>query len=96
MEAIARYGQVVLGPPGAGKTTYCHALQLYFKAVGRPHCLINLDPANEQAPFEWDIDIKDLIQLEDVMDEMKLGPNGGLLFCMDFLLENLEWLKSRI
>lgn len=28
-------------------------------------------------------DIKDLITLDEVMDELQLGPNGGLLYCME-------------
>ena len=41
-------------------------------------------------------DIRDLISLEDVMEEMELGPNGGLLYCMEYLLENLDWLKDSL
>ena len=28
-------------------------------------------------------DVRELISVEDVMDELKYGPNGGLLFCME-------------
>ena len=28
-------------------------------------------------------DIRDLITLDDVMEEMQYGPNGGLVFCME-------------
>jgi hypothetical protein len=38
------------------------------------------------------VDIKDLITLEEVMEEMELGPNGGLLYCMEYLLQNQDWL----
>ena len=30
------------------------------------------------------------------MNEYKLGPNGGLLFCMEFLLKNIDWLYTRL
>lgn len=32
-------------------------------------------------------DIRDLIQLDDAMDDETLhfGPNGGLLFCMEYI-----------
>ena len=30
------------------------------------------------------------------MEEYALGPNGGLLFCMEFLLKNVDWLFSRL
>lgn len=28
------------------------------------------------------------------MEEFGLGPNGGLVYCLEFLLENLEWLED--
>ena len=33
--------------------------------------------------------------LQDVMEdeEMKFGPNGGLIFSMEFLMENTDWLE---
>ena len=37
------------------------------------------------------VDVRELISLNDAMDddELKFGPNGGLVFCMEFLLENM-------
>jgi hypothetical protein len=46
---------------------------------------VNLDPAAEEFEYEPDVDIKDLISLEDVMDEMGLGPNGGLMACFEYV-----------
>lgn len=43
----------------------------------------------------WE-DIKDLITLEDVMEEMELGPNGALLFCMEYLLQSQEWINEQL
>ena len=57
---------------------------------------INLDPAAEEFVHEPDLDIKELISLEDVMEEMGLGPNGGLIYCFEFLLENLDFLTEAI
>ena len=57
---------------------------------------MNLDPAAEEFTHEPDLDIKDLISLEDVMEEMGLGPNGGLIYCFEFLLENLDFLTEAL
>lgn len=38
----------------------------------------------------------DLISLEDAMDELELGPNGGLVYCMEYLLDNMDWLKDEL
>ena len=36
------------------------------------------------------------ICLSDVMDHLKLGPNGGLIYCMEYLEKNLDWLTSKL
>jgi GTPase SAR1 family protein len=57
---------------------------------------VNLDPAAESFEHTPDLDIKDLISLEDVMEEVKLGPNGGLIYCFEFLMENLDFLTEAL
>lgn len=41
------FGQLVIGPPGSGKTTYCFAMKEYYEYFDRKCCIINLDPAND-------------------------------------------------
>ncbi|CAB9505096.1 loop GTPase 2 [Seminavis robusta] len=115
------YGQVVCGPPGSGKTTYCNGMQHYLEILGRNAAVINLDPANEMGQFvpssstagntateeEDDEDTNDtgnsqlpysaifdvceeVVNLSAVMEQTGLGPNGGLMFCMEYLEEHVE------
>lgn len=28
--------------------------------------------------------------------ELALGPNGGLVYCMEYLAKNLEWLHEQL
>lgn len=88
----SRFGVVVMGPAGAGKTTFCSALISHLRACKRSAFYVNLDPAATDFVYEPDLDIKDLISLEDVMEELSLGPNGGLIYCFEFLLDNLDFL----
>lgn len=90
------FGQVVIGPPGSGKTTYCNGMSQFLKLIGRKVAVINLDPANDSLPYECTINIEDLIKLDDVMMEHSLGPNGGLVYCMDYLEKNIDWLESKL
>jgi len=90
------FGQIVIGPPGSGKTTYCGAIKEFLSGVGRKVVIVNMDPANETMPFTPDVDIFDLINLTDVMDKLKLGPNGGLLYCMEFLEKNFEVIETKL
>lgn len=65
---ILQYGQIVIGPSGAGKTTYCSLVQEHSEVLKRSVVVINLDPAAEDYKYECSVDIRDLITVEDVMD----------------------------
>eukprot|EP00941_MAST-03F_sp_MAST-3F-sp1_P002577 g2577.t1 len=90
------FGQIVLGPPGSGKSTYCYGASNFLGGLGRRVAVINLDPANETAEYECAVDVRDLVSLEDVMEELHLGPNGGMIYAMEFLEANFDWLESEI
>ncbi|KAI6020946.1 cytoplasmic protein [Pisolithus microcarpus] len=90
------FGEVVCGAPGSGKSTYCYGKHQLFTALQRPISIVNLDPANENIPYPCAIDISSLITLQDAMDAHGLGPNGGMLYCMEYLEANFDWLESRL
>eukprot|EP00923_Selenidium_pygospionis_P045176 GHVN01077929.1.p3 GENE.GHVN01077929.1~~GHVN01077929.1.p3 ORF type:complete len:103 (-),score=11.24 GHVN01077929.1:379-687(-) len=90
------YGQVVVGPPGSGKTTYCDGMSQMCRALKRPVVLVNLDPANDVVPYTADIDIKELVTVENIMSELSLGPNGSLLYAAEYLLANFDWLADKV
>ena len=56
----------------------------------------NLDPAAEVFKYKCDIDIRDLISLDDAQEHENFGPNGGLVYCMEHLVENIEWLIDEL
>jgi GPN-loop GTPase len=65
-------------------------------ALNRRCTVINLDPANDPAPYPSPISLFDLITVRDAMKEYNLGPNGAMLFCLEYLEENFDWLEERI
>ncbi|KAG6813595.1 hypothetical protein H0H92_009640 [Tricholoma furcatifolium] len=90
------FGEIVCGSPGSGKSTYCYGKHQLFTALKRPISVVNLDPANDTMPYPCAIDISSLITLKDVMEEHGLGPNGGMLYCMEYLEANFDWLEERL
>uniref|UniRef100_K3W8D6 GPN-loop GTPase 2 n=1 Tax=Globisporangium ultimum (strain ATCC 200006 / CBS 805.95 / DAOM BR144) TaxID=431595 RepID=K3W8D6_GLOUD len=81
------FAQMVLGPPGSGKTTYCNGMQQFLQQNGRDTVI----PA---------IDISEMVSLENVMEELELGPNGGanvcLVYCMNYIDHNFDWLEDKL
>lgn len=91
------FGQVIVGPPGSGKSTFCYAMKEFLSALGRQIAVINLDPANEYPPYTpCSIDIRDLIDVNHVMQQFNIGPNGALVYCIEFLEHNFAWLLKRV
>ena len=90
------YGQIVVGLPGSGKSTYCNRIAEYLREAGRRVEVVNLDPANHVPPYETDISLSELVTLSDVMTQLEIGPNGGLMYCIEFLEANIDWLLSRV
>lgn len=96
LSPMGRYATLLTGPAGSGKSTLASALITHAQSIGRTVHLFNLDPAAERFEYSPSVDIKDLISLEDVMSEMDLGPNGGLVFCFEYLMQNLDWLSDQL
>lgn len=95
---MPRYGQLVVGPAGSGKSTYCANIQKHCEVAGRTCHVVNLDPAAEHFSYTVLADVRELIHVEDAMEdeELGLGPNGGLVFCMEYLASNSDWLLQAI
>lgn len=84
------------GPPGAGKSTFCNGLQQFMRAVARPCSVGNLDPANDNIPYDADFDVRELVNVDEVMEREELGPNGGVLWAMEEVETNLDWLLEKL
>ncbi|KAI0039639.1 cytoplasmic protein [Auriscalpium vulgare] len=90
------FGEIVVGAPGSGKSTYCYGKHQLCSALNRPIAVVNLDPANDNIPYPCAVDVSELITLSAVMEEHSLGPNGGMLYCMEYLEANYDWLEERL
>ena len=94
--SIINFAQLVIGPAGSGKSTYCRVIQEHGQVIKRQIRVINMDPAADTYSYNCAIDIRDLIKVEKVMANHSLGPNGALVKAMEGVLKRLDWLIDRI
>ncbi|MFX0004325.1 MAG: ATP/GTP-binding protein [Promethearchaeota archaeon] len=87
-----------MGTAGSGKSTLTGELKEYI--INRDQEIsvitINLDPGVRILAYGPDIDIRDYIILEDVMEEYGLGPNGAMILASDLMVNYLDELKNDI
>jgi len=93
---MGKHAQLVIGPAGVGKSTYCNAMKMHCEERGRTVHVVNLDPAAETFAYTPTVDVRELVHAREVGSELKLGPNGALLYCVEFLVNNLEWLEEKL
>jgi len=68
----------------------------YLRQLNRKVAIVNLDPGNDCLTSAVSIDIFKLITVDDVMENCGLGPNGALVYCMEYLEKNIDWLFTEI
>ena len=85
-----------IGPPGSGKSTLCNGVQQFMNAINRPCSVANLDPANDNIPYDAAFDVRELVSVDDVMEREELGPNGGVLWAMEEVEANFDWLEQQL
>jgi len=66
----------------------------FLGALGRKSSVVNLDPANDHLSYPCALDVFSLIRLEDIMEQEGLGPNGGIIYALETLEANFEWLQE--
>ncbi len=86
----------IAGTAGSGKSLLTGALKNWYVNRGEDAIAVNLDPGVVDLPYDPDVDIRDKIQLQDVMQEYGLGPNGALILAADLVATKLAELQEEI
>lgn len=85
-----------VGTAGAGKSSLVGAYDRWCKKHGLGTTLVNLDPGAESLPYNPDVDVRDFIRLDEVMEEFNLGPNGAQVAAADMVAQNLTEVQEEI
>jgi GTPase SAR1 family protein len=57
---------------------------------------VNLDPGAIVLPYSANVDVRDYIRVESLMEQYDLGPNGGLMLASEMMVEIIDQLASDI
>ncbi|MFX1239185.1 MAG: ATP/GTP-binding protein, partial [Promethearchaeota archaeon] len=88
----------IIGSAGSGKSNLTGVLK-DFVLHRNPETYaitLNLDPGVKSMPYNPDIDIRDFLVLDEIMEEYGLGPNGAMILAADLMVNHLNDLKDEI
>lgn len=74
-----------VGTAGSGKSSMVYAFKEWMTLQGLDCITVNLDPGAEFIPYDPDVDIREWVNVADVMEEYQLGPNGAQIVCADLM-----------
>ena len=83
-----------IGTAGSGKSTMVYAFQLWMNSQGLDCVTVNLDPGAESLAYAPDVDVKDWVDLDRIIREQGLGPNGAQVAAADMLALNARELAE--
>ncbi|TFH23009.1 GTPase [Candidatus Bathyarchaeota archaeon] len=86
----------IIGTAGSGKSLLTASLNEWLKVGKQKAATVNLDPGVLHLPYVPDIDIRDQININDIMEEYGLGPNGALILAADLIAEESERIGGEI
>jgi len=86
----------VTGTAGSGKSLLTNALKNWYVERGEDAVAVNLDPGVVTLPYEPDVDVRQTIDLQGIMEEYSLGPNGALILAADMVATGLESIQEEI
>ncbi|MDG6915048.1 MAG: ATP/GTP-binding protein [Nitrososphaerota archaeon] len=86
----------VTGTAGAGKSLLTASLISWYHEKSQNAITVNLDPGVLALPYEPDVDVRTMIDLQELMSKYSLGPNGALVFASDLIASKLPEIQDEI
>ena len=68
----------------------------WYKDRGAFSASLNLDPGSLRLPYEPDIDVRNYVDINTLMDTYELGPNGSLVMASDMIATKLDEIQFEV
>jgi len=86
----------IIGTAGSGKSLLTSSFAEWLGIEKQKVATLNLDPGVITLPYTPDIDIREYVTIDAVMEKYSLGPNGALIMAADLIASETESLSEEI
>lgn len=86
----------LIGMAGSGKSSLTASYSEWLKNSDQDVLVANFDPGATAIPYNPDIDARKYVDVENLMLDYKLGPNGALIMASDLLADHLEEIREEV
>ena len=86
----------IVGTAGSGKSLLTSTLFSWYNEKGSHAITVNLDPGALELPYKPDVDVRNYIDLQTIMESYQLGPNGALILASDLIATKIDELQDEI
>ena len=80
----------IIGTAGSGKSLFTAAFSEWLKMSKQDVATVNLDPGVLKLPYSPDVDIRNYVDVGNLMEKYGLGPNGALILAADLIADEIE------
>lgn len=75
---------------------FTQAYSEWLKMSKQDVAKVNLDPGAVNLPYTPDVDVRNYVNVENLMQEYGLGPNGALVMAADLIADQIESINDEI
>lgn len=86
----------ITGTAGSGKSLLTSKLIQWYNDNNFYAISLNLDPGVISLPYEPDVDVRNYIDIEEIMSQHDLGPNGALIMASDLIATKLDEIQDEV
>src|SRR4030066_1886084 len=80
----------IIGTAGSGKSLFTAAFSEWLKMSKQDVAVVNLDPGALKLPYQPDVDVRNYVEVGNIMEKYGLGPNGALIMAADLIADEIE------
>ena len=84
----------VTGTAGAGKSLLTSKIKEYYAKNSSFAVTLNLDPGVGKLPYSPDVDVRDYVDLNSLMEQYELGSNGSLIMANDLIATKIDDIQN--